>query len=266
VPSSEAANLIIGIVGNPGSGKTLLTTALAMGDLDKGIQAFSTYKISYKANELHVVYIDWGRLIGWLQLHAKRRFKMGSASLSIDEGYQGMDSRESSSKANRLLSYGLFQSRKLGLGNVRFNAQLATSTDKRIRRIADVWITCEAEPRPEFNGLTRFDADFSYTAFPASGAQPEEAYLRWEDALAKIIPYYNSMEIVQAPLIATDKNEAAKLQKELLAAAKETRLGEGAESERMLGELNLEAMPKVTTPTFNRRLASKVKMLRKRHK
>jgi hypothetical protein len=195
------------VVGNLGSGKTLLLTFLGVLEMTEGKQIYSTYHISFETEDGHKpMYVDVGDLSQWMSRQAKvGMFAPHSGILLLDEGYAGMDSRTSSSIANRLLSHFIFQSRKLGL-DLFVSAQLASSLDKRVRGLCDAWILAELQPRDtvDKNGnVTLSVDDFRYTYAGVDGSFGEFV-LAHEDA-EKIFPYYSTMEIIQPPMIVLDK-------------------------------------------------------------
>ncbi len=194
-------------MGNLGTGKTLLLTLLGTLELENHKAVYSTFHLYYETADHHKpIYVDVGDLSQWMSRQAKvGMFAPHSGILLLDEGYAGMESRTSSSIANRLLSHFVFQSRKLGL-DLYVSAQLASSLDKRIRNLCDFWILAELQPREEYdkngNMLSSVD-DFRYTYAGVDGSFGEFV-LAHEDA-EKIFPYYSTMEVIQPPMIVLDK-------------------------------------------------------------
>ena len=94
------------------------------------------------------------------------------------------------------------------------SAQLASSVEKRVRNLCDACILAEIQPREELdrNGnVTSTVDDFRYTYAGVDGSFGE-SILAHEDAV-QIFPYYNTMEIVQPPMIALDKKAALEAKK-----------------------------------------------------
>jgi hypothetical protein len=214
--------LIYSVVGNLGSGKTLLLTLLGIMELEEGKDVYSTYHITYETkNGNRAKFVDIGDLIQWMSHQATiGSFAPHSGILLVDEGYTGMDSRSSTSIANRLSTQFMFQTRKLGL-DVYIASQLASSLDKRVRRITDAWILAEIIPRIS-EGAEESETeierimpatvdDFRYTYAGQDGSYGE-FWLNHEDA-EKIFPWYSTMEIVQPPMMSVDRRTAKEMKR-----------------------------------------------------
>ncbi len=199
--------MIILIVGNVGSGKTLMLTIIGTTELDAGKQVYSTYHLNYGSKGNKPFFVDVGDLFAWFQQQDKE-FKPDTGTLLLDEGYLGIDSRMSGSAANRLLSHFAFQSRKLGL-DLYVSAQLASSIDKRIRNLADAIILAEKYQVAMEDGTYQWE--FKYTYANADGGSGE--LVLNEHQVQLFYPYYSTMEIVEPPMISLDK-KAMKAAKE----------------------------------------------------
>ena len=79
--------------------------------MNEGKQIYSTYMITYETEQgRKAMYVDLGDLSQWMNRQARvGMFAPHSSVLLLDEGYAGLDSRQSSSTANRLLSHFVFQ-------------------------------------------------------------------------------------------------------------------------------------------------------------
>jgi predicted ATPase len=196
------------IVGNLGSGKTLLLALMGILGLEENKQVYTTFHLTYKtSNGKEARYVDVGDLMQWFEDQDTSNIKEHSALLCVDEGYLGMDSRTSGSISNRLLMQFVLQSRHLGL-DLKITAQLASSIDKRVRLNTDEFILAEKIKRSviDFSG-TVIDVvdDFRYTS--SNGKTFYFTHVQAE----QIFPYYSTMEIVPPPEISLDKKTASKM-------------------------------------------------------
>lgn len=202
--------MIIGITGNPGAGKTLLLTAIGIDELDHGKTVYSTYHLTYKAKDGHMAqYVDFSKLGVWLQKGHK--LPPNTGLLLLDEGYKGMDARQSRSLANIILSHFILQARKLGL-DVYYTAQLFSTVDLRVRRntemgIRAVQLEVPENPEDENSPLVQ---QFYYQWQDFRTAQIKEFVI--DNVFAKEIwQYFDSYEIVKSPLASLDKEAAKKM-------------------------------------------------------
>jgi len=120
--------MIIGIIGEMGSGKTLSAVYLASILKNKGYYIISNMK-NFKLNNDLLYNPEMLK-----ELNPNKKYL-----IIIDEIYVYADSRRSTSKKNLLLSYLLFQSRKRNL-DIIYTAQKFTSIDVRIRNLTDLFI------------------------------------------------------------------------------------------------------------------------------
>jgi hypothetical protein len=117
---------LISIIGDVGSGKTLLATYLAAQDTR---DVYANYKIN----------ID-----RYHDLTPEILITLNYPSLSIlDEAYTKIESRMSGRKLNEYMSYVLFQSRKRQM-DIIITDQLVSSIDVRYRMLTNYEIFCEA--------------------------------------------------------------------------------------------------------------------------
>lgn len=114
------------IIGNLGTGKTLLMTYFASNIVDKDI--YANYEIKHK-NYKELKPIDVLSLPKNIECF-------------IDEAYTWLESRLPSEALNRALSYILFQSRKK-FTNFYLTVPLMSTLDKRFRLLATHIITCK---------------------------------------------------------------------------------------------------------------------------
>jgi ABC-type dipeptide/oligopeptide/nickel transport system ATPase component len=207
---SPQINRITGIIGNLGSGKSLLATVAALYDLEvEGKTVFANYHINYKTKDgRSCQYIDIGKLAAWLTKEG-RKFPPNSATLVIDESYLGLDARQSNSPFNRLMSYFIFQSRKLGF-NLIYTAQLSSSVEKRLRNLTDTWILAENLFEPnEVSG--DIEENFYYTIVTPNTVN---YFSITHETAMRFFPLYHSSEIITAPVGSVKKSELKKMQEE----------------------------------------------------
>ena len=120
--------MIIGIIGEMGSGKTLSAVYLASILKQRGYYIISNMK-NFLLNDDLLTNPDMLK-----ELDAKKKYL-----IIIDEIYVYADSRRSASKKNLLLSYLIFQSRKRNL-DIIYTEQKFTSVDIRIRNLTNLFI------------------------------------------------------------------------------------------------------------------------------
>ena len=186
--------MIIGIVGNVGSGKTLLATLAAITDCEEGKNIFANYKINFESSKGNKPEkVDIGKLVTWLN-NGKYHFQLHEALLILDEAYAGLDSRVSSSPFSRYISYFLFQSRKLGY-DIVFTCQLSSSVDKRLKNLCDLWIVAEQQAQYIDEENTQVQEYFHYEMVK-EGKWLGEFTISLEEAKA-IFPFYATQEIVK---------------------------------------------------------------------
>jgi len=112
--------MLILVLGDVGTGKTLLTTILAYLSHKKGVEVYSNYTLNFPYKKLTVNMI----------------YNIKKGLVLLDEAYTWLEARISGSKLNRFLSYILFQSRKRGL-NWILTAQLGSVIELRFREMSD---------------------------------------------------------------------------------------------------------------------------------
>jgi ABC-type dipeptide/oligopeptide/nickel transport system ATPase component len=115
--------MILGIVGEMGSGKTLLMTYFLYGDFLENRQIYSNYHLEFKYS-----LIKLKELIE----KAKHKEQLKNATIGIDEIHIFFESRRSGSKKNIVGSYLVTQSRKRSL-DIVYTTQFFYQVEKRIR-------------------------------------------------------------------------------------------------------------------------------------
>jgi ABC-type dipeptide/oligopeptide/nickel transport system ATPase component len=162
---------LISIIGDVGSGKTLLATYLAAQDTR---DVYANYKIN----------ID-----RYHDLTPEILITLNYPSLSIlDEAYTKIESRMSGRKLNEYMSYVLFQSRKRQM-DIIITDQLVSSIDVRYRMLTNYEIFCEA-----------VDDGFKYIIEKKSmysTFKPSYFFMPFELA-EKVYPLYDTFQKIEA--------------------------------------------------------------------
>lgn len=120
--------MIIGCIGDRGSGKTLFMTLEAFNQYRKGKQIYSNYKLTFPKlpNTLKPKLIPNEFFINY------ENYNLKNCCFFIDEIYVYIDSRRSSSNINKIMSYFFNQTRKTGV-DIYYSTQFFSQVDKRLR-------------------------------------------------------------------------------------------------------------------------------------
>lgn len=121
---------IYGCIGLPGSGKTLFLTILGYKAFWAKHKIMSNYKLAFPHERLN--------------LEKLSKFKISNVLLLLDEAYNLVDSRRSTSLVNRLASYLVFQVRKRNI-SIAYSCQYFMSVDIRLRNLTTHKIFCSKE-------------------------------------------------------------------------------------------------------------------------
>ncbi len=129
---TKAENVVVGIYGWKGAGKTTILTLFLWLEHLQGTRKnlFSNYKLTFGGE--------------WLQGHDMIELtdKLNDSAIGIDELHEYADSRNSGTLQNKRVADFFLQSRHTG-SNVYYTTQFKDQIDKRIRRITDIDIVCE---------------------------------------------------------------------------------------------------------------------------
>jgi hypothetical protein len=155
--------------GDLGSGKTLGTVLFAR-SLSKIEPVLSNFKINFPNCSL----VEPQQLI---------TMKYEKALVILDEAYGWLESRVSSSKVNRYMSYVLFQSRKRGL-DIMLTEQVPSSIDLRFEYLYQMIVNCEEVPK-----------GFRYTFIPRRH-EPKSFFFPLDYA-EKLYDKYETLELVE---------------------------------------------------------------------
>lgn len=178
------------IIGDVGSGKTLLMCLFALISNRKIFSNFTIKDKDKKVDKFAIKYI--------------LDEKIKSSDVFIDEFYLYMDSRKFMSDINSLLSYFAFQSRKLDL-NIYLSTQIIRTIDIRMREMIDNIIECEKIVR---NGKL---VGFKYIIFSNINDKNvgfKQMFLSIDNAK----PYfskYDTYQIIKTPLFESIKRNVA---------------------------------------------------------
>lgn len=159
--------MLVSVIGNRGSGKTLFLTYIAT--ITKR-NVLSNFKIHIDK------YIEL-TLIDLLDLP-------NDVNVFIDEGYTWLESRTSNSTLNRYLSYVVLQSRKRAI-DIYITAQMFSSVDIRFRQQSDVLIKCK-----------RVDKGFQYTFLDVAHRIIKSFILPYDKA-KKYFSLYDTYQIIE---------------------------------------------------------------------
>lgn len=129
---TKATNVITGIYGWKGGGKTLIMTLFLLMEWEQKMrpQIYSNYALA----------LPFEYLRGSDMASLSRR--LGNSLIAVDELHEYADSRNSASIQNRRVATFFLQSRHTN-SNVYYTTQFKDQVDKRIRRITDIDVVCE---------------------------------------------------------------------------------------------------------------------------
>ena len=169
--------MLVPILGDIGTGKTLLATIIAsLSQRD----VYANYPMNIP--QYHALEVTDILEIAW------------EADFIIDEAYAWLESRGSAGDdINKVLSYILFQSRKRNV-NFYLTAQLYGTVDCRFRQESDLYILCDATYR--FDELLGYiPIVFKYNIVDKRGRQRRFELL--PEVAAEYYPLYDTMGIVE---------------------------------------------------------------------
>ena len=164
--------------------------------MNEGRHVFANFHSTYKSKDGRgIKFVDWPKLMIWLQKGNK--FPLNSATLLLDEAHKGIDSREWKSPVNKILSYFLFEARKLGL-DIFYVTQVFMSMDKRVRRNTEFGIQRIYDPNGD-------DTDFVYSWQNLRTFKIKRLVITLEEARRNLWPYYDTTEHILSPTACLDK-------------------------------------------------------------
>jgi len=120
--------VIIGTIGDRGSGKTLFMTLEAFNQYKKGKQIYSNYKLTFpklpNTKKPKIIPDDF--------FTDFEKYNLKDVCMFLDEIYVYIDSRSSGTTRNKLMSYFFNQTRKTGV-DLYYSTQFFSQVDKRLR-------------------------------------------------------------------------------------------------------------------------------------
>jgi len=143
--------MIIGIEGGIGTGKSLSMVYFALEDLSKGKRIITNIRLKdVKKYENKITYLTKDSIKNIFELVKERKLNMTNTTLLLDEAHNYLDSRNSMSVQNKVMTYFILQSRHFGEGTgcIIWNSQSFNQVDLRLRRNTDYFL------RPTITGIT----------------------------------------------------------------------------------------------------------------
>lgn len=121
--------MITGIVGPFGSGKTLLMANRLFRRYLQGMAIYTNFATNFPAKPLQAIDL------------VKMSQNLNDCGMGIDEIHVLIDSRNSMTEANKLISYFILQTRKRNV-YLFYTTQDEMQVEKRLRRNTDYWVYC----------------------------------------------------------------------------------------------------------------------------
>ena len=129
--------MIVGIVGNRGTGKTLTMAKIGLEAIKKGKVVYSNFKFNTKKftaeENTRLRMIDKEFFINYKDM------KLRNCIILLDEVYVYFDSRSSATKRNRVFSYFINQTRKRGV-DLYYTTQFFRQVEVRLRLNTEFFI------------------------------------------------------------------------------------------------------------------------------
>lgn len=148
--------MIIGYVGNLGSGKTLSLVRLAYSYYKKGYEVYSNISLNFPHKKLN--FSDFAR-------YSKSNKQFNKSFFLLDELHMSFDSRRSASYVNIVMSHLILQSRKRDI-TIGYTTQSFNQVDLRLRQQTDIVSICTNN---EFKGVKIIT--LHYMIFRAEGTK-----------------------------------------------------------------------------------------------
>jgi len=165
--------MIIEIMGDLGSGKTLFMTFLGHLLYKKGYPIMANYHLGFPYKP-----IDF-----------KQVQELTKCAILVDEMHVFMDSRRSLKKFNQEFSYFILQTRKRNIILI-YTTQFHSSVDLRLRRIVDYIIMAEKQKDAQNNIW------FKYIVFSGFSKVPKVLRIH-EDRLKYLYKLYDTNQIIE---------------------------------------------------------------------
>ncbi len=123
-------NLVVGLKGLKGSGKTMIMSLLLYLEYKKGKKIYTNYRVNFE----HEI-LDVEKLVNL-------DVELQNSVIGLDELHMICDARRAGKKQNLLMSYFILQSRHRSV-NLYYTTQFDRQVDIRIRENTDINIVCE---------------------------------------------------------------------------------------------------------------------------
>ena len=186
--------MIVGIVGDMGSGKTLLMTALLLNDSKEKKGIFTNYNVKFPRKLLDIHEVE-----NLFTIDLKSKISFG-----IDEMHIFMDSRSASK--NRVISYWILQTRKRGI-DLYYTTQYFHQIDRRLRNATLYKIECnnygdEKSPNLMFSVFKRVEMndDEIWTPIKDFIIADIHKYFKFYDTTELINPFEGKPKFLESSL------------------------------------------------------------------
>ena len=135
---------IIGIEGGIGTGKTLTGVHVTLQDLEDGKRIYSNVRFKNITPEQRrrITYLNAETINNIFEKVKKKELDLTNSTIFLQEMHNYMDSRNSGTAKNKVLSYWILQSRHTGKGScdIIYDTQELRQVDLRLRNNTDhIW-------------------------------------------------------------------------------------------------------------------------------
>lgn len=127
--------MIVGFIGNRGSGKTASMTRFLYAKYRQGYKIYSNYTLNFPHEKYTLKDIE-----GYA--HSNKKFE--NSIFAVDEIHVYLDSRVSGRKINRVFSYFVTQTRKKDI-DLYYTTQFPRQVDIRMKIHTDMCVTCRSK-------------------------------------------------------------------------------------------------------------------------
>lgn len=133
--------MIIGIEGGIGTGKTITGVWFILEDAKKGKIIYTNCRLNIK-DDKNINYLTKENIYSIFDNIKTGKIDMENSTVFLQEAHNYIDSRNSMSKKNKVLSYWILQSRHTGKGScdIIYDTQDFSQVDIRLRRNTDMFI------------------------------------------------------------------------------------------------------------------------------
>jgi len=182
----EYIDMIIGIEGGLGSGKTLMMTRYLIKDFLAGHTIYSNFHL----NEIKYKLIDVMKILE----DSTKGAALQDVSIGIDEITIFADCRSSMRKMNKVFSYFILQTRKRNV-TLYYTTQDVSMVDIRLRRHTDIYVCAD---KVKDKNDKYIDDIRKYTIFD-NRDKITRIYTQYLD-ISKYYKFYNTNEVILPPI------------------------------------------------------------------